>query len=97
MTYYEQNEVLMLERRATQQSIWVNVQVPKGDAQANNKVAEELKKAEMIETEMLSKMSKAANFFKEVYQSYKAKKKVSVKKNIVSLEDRFLVHAVTIL
>lgn len=97
MTYYEQNEVLMLERRATQQSIWVKVEVPKGDAHGNAKVAEELKRAEKIEAEMLEKMSKAAKIFREVYQTFKAKKKVGLKKNVVSLEDRLLVHAVTIL
>jgi hypothetical protein len=97
MTYYEQNEVLLLDKRATQQSLWVSVNlVPlPGVGSGKAQVEEELKRAEAKEAEMIQKLDRVSVKFREVIGRVKARKMKFSRSKVVSVEERLLVAAVT--
>jgi hypothetical protein len=96
MTYYEQNEVLLLDKRATQQSLWVTVNlVPLEGVSGKAQVEEELKRAEAKEAEMIQKLDKVSARFREVYGRVKHRKMKFSRSKVVSVEERLLVAAVT--
>jgi hypothetical protein len=96
MTYYEQNEVLLLDKRATQQSLWVTVNlVPLEGVSGKAQVEEELKRAEAKEAEMIQKLERVSARFREVYGRVKHRKMMFSRRKVVSVEERLLVAAVT--
>ena len=97
MSYYEQNEVLLLDKRATQQSLWVSVNfVPHaGVGSGKAQVEEELKRAEAKEAEMIQKLERVSVKYREVYARVKVRKMKFSRRKVVSVEDRLLVAAVT--
>ena len=96
MSYYEQNEVLLLDKRATQQSLWVTVNlVPLEGVSGKAQVEEELKRAEAKEAEMIQKLDKVSARFREVYGRVKVRKMKFSRRKVVSVEERLLVAAVT--
>jgi hypothetical protein len=97
MTYYEQNEVLLLDKRATQQSLWVSVNlVPlPGVGSGKAQVEEELKRAEAKEAEMIQKLDRVSVKLREVIGRVKARKMKFSRSKVVSVEERLLVAAVT--
>jgi hypothetical protein len=96
MSYYEQNEVLLLDKRATQQSLWVTVNlVPLEGVSGKAQVEEELKRAEAKEAEMIQKLERVSARFREVYGRVKHRKMMFSRRKVVSVEERLLVAAVT--
>ena len=69
MDYYEQNEILQIEKRVTQQSIWIAVKIEGENGEV--KIKEELKKAEQKEAEEMEKMKDLAQKFAVVYKKKK--------------------------
>ncbi len=68
-----------------------------GAKSAKALVEEELKRADAIEAEMIQKLDKVSLKFREVYGAVKAKKKKKFSHTqVVSVEERLLVAAVTV-
>lgn len=76
--YVSQNNILYLEKRGAQQSMWVKVEIindiPALDI--NSMVESGVKTADEKEIEKLSKLQKVAEKFKQVYAMKKANLKV---------------------